>query len=104
ELAAGVQHREYHLDRRLPLGLHDVHRDAAAVVGDPHRAVGEDGDIDRAGVTGQRLVHGVVHDLVDEVVQATLPGGADVHAGPLAHGLQALENRDVRRVVAGVLR
>jgi hypothetical protein len=47
------------------------------------------------GMTGQRLVDAVVHDLVDHVVQArAVIGVADVHAGALAHRLQALENLD----------
>ena len=40
ELAAGVQHREHDLDRRLAFGLVHVDRDAAAVVDDAHAAVG----------------------------------------------------------------
>ena len=59
-----------------------------------------DRDRDRVAVAGQRLVHRVVHDLVDEVVQAADPGRADVHAGTLANGLEALEDRDVLGVVA----
>src|SRR5699024_12287636 len=42
-------------------------------------------------VAGQGLVDGVVHDLVDQVVQATLAGGADIHARPLADRLQPFE-------------
>ena len=45
----------------------------------------------RVAVAGQGLVDGVVDDLVDEVVQAARAGRADVHAGPLADRLQALE-------------
>ena len=48
---------------------------------------------------GERLVDRVVDDLVDEVVQAALAGRADVHAGALADRLEALEDRDVLRVV-----
>ena len=51
-------------------------------------------------VAGQGLVDGVVDDLVDEVVQAAHAGRADVHAGALADGLEALEDGDVLGVVA----
>ena len=54
-----------------------------------------DDDLDRVGLAGQGLVDGVVHDLVDEVVEPALARGADVHAGALAHGLEALEDGDV---------
>ncbi len=44
----------------------------------------------------QGLVDGVVHHLVDHVVQATaVIGVADVHAGPLPDGLEVSQDRDV---------
>src|SRR5450759_940909 len=58
------------------------------------------------GSTGERglhhLVHGVVHYLVDEVVQPALAGRPDVHPRALANGLEALQNRD--RLCAVVVR
>ena len=80
----------------------DADRDATAVVHDPHAAVGEQCDLDGVGVAGERLVDGVVHDLVDEVVQAALAGGADVHAGALADRLEAFEDSDRASVVGQV--
>jgi UDP-N-acetylenolpyruvoylglucosamine reductase len=54
-------------------------------------------------MAGQRLVDGVVDDLVDHVVQAgAVIGVADIHARPLAHGLQALENLDGIGAVLGI--
>jgi hypothetical protein len=35
------------------------------------------------------------------VMKSSRPGRADVHAGALANGLQALENRDVFSAVTG---
>jgi hypothetical protein len=52
------------------------------------------------GVAGQRLVDGVVDHLIDHVVQArAVIGVADIHAGALAHGVQAFENLDGIRAV-----
>ena len=100
ELAAGVQDGEHDLDGRLALLLHDRDGDAAAVVDDGDRVVGVDRDRDLAAEAGERLVDGVVDDLVDEVVQAHHAGRADVHAGALADRLEALEDGDVLCVVA----
>ena len=47
------------------------------------------------GMAGQRLVDGVVDDLVDHVVQAgAVVGVADIHAGTLADGVEALQDLD----------
>ncbi len=100
EFAAGVQHRIDDLESgSARLGL-DVHRDAAAVVGDGDRVAGIDCDRDVRAEAGQRLVDGVVHDLIDKVVETRGRGRADVHAGALAHGLETLEHLDLRGVVA----
>ena len=94
ELAAGVQRRQHDLERRTLLDRVLVHRDATAVVPHPDAAVGEQSHLDVVGVTSERLVHRVVHNLVDQVVESPLTGRADVHAGTLTDGLEALEYRD----------
>ena len=54
------------------------------------------------GEAGQRLVDGVVDDLVDHVMQArAVIGIADIHARPLAHGIEALEDLDQFGVIVG---
>ena len=95
EFPAGVQLGHDHLGRRDALALVDVGGDAAAVVADGARAVGVQDHVDAAGVSRQRLVDGVVDHLIDHVVQArAVVGVADIHARPLAHGVQALEHLD----------
>ena len=103
ELAAGVQHGQHDGDGGQLLARRDVDGDAAAVVGDLDGAVGQDRDLDPVAEAGQRLVDGVVHDLPHQVVQAALAGGADVHAGPLADRLEALEDLDRAGVVVARL-
>ena len=53
-----------------------------------------DGHGDLGAEPGERLVDGVVNDLVDKVVQAARARRADVHARALAHRLEALEDFD----------
>ena len=77
-----------------------VDRDAAAVVDDGDEVVRLDACDDCVADARQRLVDGVVDDLVIEVVQAALIGAADVHAGALANRLQPFEDLDRAGVVA----
>ena len=95
ELAAGVQPGHDHLGGRDAFALVDVGRDAAAVVAHRDRAVGVEDHLDPVAIAGQRLVDRVVDDLEHHVVQAgAVVGVADVHAGPAAHRLEALEDLD----------
>ena len=103
ELAAGVQLGGHDLDAGEPgLGLL-VGRDAATVVVDLDGAVGVQRHLDPVRDARQGLVHAVVDDLPQAVHEPAGVGRPDVHAGPLAHGLQALEDEEVRCVV-GVVR
>ena len=69
ELAAGMEHRENNLQRRLTgLGL-DVHGDTPAVIGDGDGVSGVNGDGDVLAVPRQGLVDGIVHDFIHQVVQ-----------------------------------
>src|SRR5262249_50573394 len=75
-------------------------RDPPAVVLDGHRAVEVDRHVHAIAEACERLVDGVVDDLVDHVVQTgAVVGVADVHPRALPHGLQALENLDTLLVV-----
>src|SRR3990172_9802020 len=92
ELAAGVELRQDDLQRGAVVLLgHGPDGDAATVVPDAHRAVRANGDVDFGAVTRERLVHRVVDDLVHQMVQPPMTGGADVHTRPLPHRFQALE-------------
>ena len=100
EFAAGMELGHDDLGRRDAFALVDVDGNAAAVVAHGHRIVGVEDDVDLRRVTRQRLVDRVVDDLIDHVVQAgTVIGVADIHARPLADGIEALQNPDRFRIV-----
>ncbi len=98
ELAAGMELGQHHLDGRHPLAvgqIHHVHGNAAAVVDHGNRIVDVDDDFNSLGVAGQSLVDGIIHDLVDEVVQAHFPGRTDIHGRAQANRLEAFQDFDV---------
>ena len=107
ELAAGVERAHDDFERALLRILRvRVDGDTAAVVGDGQEAVGVEADFNEGRVAGDGLVHGVVDDFGEEMVQRLLVRAADVHAGTAAHGFKAFEDLDVggRVVVGGVPR
>ncbi len=100
ELAAGVQHGHDDLERGLLHLWLQVDGDTPTVVRDGDRAVSVDGHLDTVVVAGERLVDGVVDELVDHVVQAVDIGVADVHARSAPNSLEAFEHLNIR---AGVI-
>ena len=99
ELPACMEHGHHDFDGRSLLLRVFVHRNASTVVDDAHPAVRQQRDLDSIAVPSKGLVHGVVHDFVDEVVQSAFTGGTDVHPRSLAYGLETLKDRDRTGVV-----
>jgi hypothetical protein len=94
ELSTRVQHGQDDLDRRPVLAGDDAYGNASAVVHNSHTVVCEQRDLDPVGVSCQGLVDGVVHNLVNKVVETTLSGRTDVHAWALTDRLKPFENGD----------
>ncbi len=103
EFAAGMQraHDDFErgLFREFRMG---VDGDAAAIVGHGEEAVGGQFDLDEGRMARQRLVHGIVDHLGEQMMQRLFVGAADIHAGPAAHRLQAFQHLDVGSGVAGL--
>jgi hypothetical protein len=73
-------------------------RDAAAVVGHGKEAVGASSTSIKEAWPGQRLVHRVVDDFGEQMMQRLFVGAADIHAGPATDRLKPLEHLDIGRV------
>ena len=97
ELSARVQYGHDDLGGRPALFPMHVDGDAPAIVDHPDRFIAVDGDLDFRAVARERLVYRIVDGLEDHVVQSgPVVCVADVHSGPSAHGIQALEHCDIR--------
>ncbi len=100
EFPARVQLGHDDLGRGDAFALVHIGRNTAPVVAHRHRAVGVEHYRHGIVVAGQRLVDGVVDDLVDHVVEARpVVGIADVHAGAFANGFKAFQDLDGTRAV-----
>ena len=101
ELTAGMQRRHDDFERRLVLELGvRIDRNAATVIGDGEVAFLVEFHFDEGGVAGHRLIHRVVDDFGEQVVQRLVVGAADIHAGTATNGLQTFQNLNVGRTVA----
>ncbi len=101
ELGARAHGGHHHLEGGLAgLGMH-VHGDAAAVVAHEDGVVHIDLNNHHLAVAGQVLVHGVVDQLVNEVVQAAGGDVADVHARAAADVVGIAQHLDTARAIVG---
>jgi hypothetical protein len=95
ELPAGVQLGHDDLGRRYALFGMNSGRNTATIILDADRSVRVQGDDDPVAMAGKRLVDRIVRNLEHHVVQArAVVGVADVHAGALAHRIEAFEDLD----------
>ncbi len=102
EFAAGVQGGHDQLSSRATGLRVFVHRNPAAVIADLRGPVGEQAHFDSVAMAGERLVHGVVHDLVDQMMQpGSIVGVADIHARKLAHRLPVFQDFDLVSAIGG---
>ena len=99
ELAARVQHGVDDLERGTSCLRLNVDRNAAAVIHNGDGVALVDRHLNFCAVACERLVDGVIHNFVDEVMQAAHRRRADVHARALAHRLQPLEHLNLRGVI-----
>ena len=95
KLTASVQHGHDDLNSGLVLGGVLIHGNTAPVVLHADRSVSLDGHVDFGGVAGERFINRVIYDLVDQVVQTTLSGRANVHAGALANRFQTFQHGNI---------
>ena len=92
EFAAGVKLSENHLNAGNSQLFVYAHGYAAAVVFDRDRAVALQSNRDGVGIAVRRLVHGVVHDLPQKVVQTSRAGRAYIHARAHPDRLEPFHN------------
>jgi hypothetical protein len=91
ELPPGVEHRHNHLQCRPVVLLVGVDRNPPAVVDYRHGAVVVDCYLDVLTVARERLVDGVVDNLVDKMMEAAFVRRPDVHRRALLYCLQPFE-------------
>ena len=95
-----MQLGEDHLGGRLSFLFVNVNRHTPTVVPHRHGLARMDDDIDLVAVAGQRLVDGVVDELLDHVMKpGAVVGVADVHSRSFANGFKAAQDLDIPRIV-----
>ena len=101
KLTAGMERRHDDFKGTL-FGVFGVRVDwnAAAIIGNADPIAGHEFDLDSVGMAGDRLIHGVIEQFGHQMVERTLIGAANIHAGPPADGFKALQNLNIVGCIA----
>ena len=84
EFTAGMQSRKYQTLRADPFFVH-THGNTTTVIFHGCGAVGFQCHLYRITISGQMLVHRVINDLVDQMIQSLGGDTADIHSGSLSY-------------------
>ena len=98
EFASGVERREDYSLRAHAFFMH-ADRYSSPVVLNSAGTVSLERDFNCRTESREMLIHGIVHDLIDQMVKTPCRHASDVHSGSCADGLQPFEDLDARRVV-----
>ena len=98
KFAAGVKSRKYNTLGAHALFVHPD-RDTASVVLHGAGSVRLKDHLDRRTETGEMFIDGVVHDLIDQMIESPCGYAADIHAGPYSYGFKAFEHFNTGGVV-----
>ena len=98
KFSSGVQSGEHQTRSTYALLVHS-HGNSSSVVADGGRAVRLQSHPDGIAIPCQMFVHGIVYNLINQMVQSLSGHTADIHARPLAHRLQSLQYRNIRSTV-----
>ena len=79
-----------------------IRRDAAAVITHKRGAVFSENNRDLVAMPCQGLIHGIVHHLVDEMVEPARTGGPDIHSRALAHRFKSFKDLNLFGTVGGL--
>ena len=95
EFAARMKDGKHHFHCRNTRLVVNACGNASAVVNNGDGIVFIDGYVNGITESGQSLVHGVIHNLVHQMVQTPAGSGTDIHTGPLPNRLKPFQNLDL---------
>jgi hypothetical protein len=100
ELSTRVENCEDNFERWFLFDWMDIYWNSAAVINYSHSTIGKKGDVDLGAISCKRFIDCVIDDFVNQVMQAPLAGGTDIHSRALTDRFEALQDGDC----AGVIR
>ena len=92
---------KYHLQGRHAFLLIDIYRDPTAVIHNGNGIIGMDFYSDFVTEASQSFVNGVIYDFINQMMQTSGTGGADIHTGTFADCLQTFQDLNLTCIIFG---
>ena len=102
KLSAGMESGKYQALRRHSLFM-QADGNSAAIVRDRAGTIRLQNDNNLIAASRKMLVHRIIHDFIDQVVQSLSPGASDIHAGTHPHRFQPFQHTDAFFTVINIL-
>ena len=99
ELSAGMEYGKYNFKCRLSGFLLDIYRNSSTVILYGNGIVLMNGYGNIVAKTGQSLIYGIIHYLINKVMQAANRSTADIHSGTFSYRFQTLQYLNLIRTV-----
>ena len=94
-----MQHGKDNFQRALAGLFLNINRDSAPVVRNPDNISLFDDHFDMGAISGKRFVDGVIHNFIDQMMQAGGGSRSDIHTGPFSYRFQAFQHLNLRCIV-----
>ena len=101
EFTTGMKDGKYHLQGRHAFLLIDIDRDTTAIIHNGNGVIGMDFYSDFVAEASQSFVNGVIYDFINQMMQTSGTGGADIHTGTLADCLQTFQDLNLTCIIFG---
>ena len=103
EFSARMKCRVYHTSCRYSCCM-KVYRYTTSVICDRCRTVFFQCHMDLAAISGKMLIHRIIHDLIDQMIQTLSRNTSYIHTWPFSNGFQSLQDRDTPRIICILFR
>ncbi len=99
EFTSCMQDGEYHFHRRLSRLMVDSRGDAPSVILHCNGIIFMYGHLNMTAVSGQRFINGIIHDLIDQMMQSSEGDVINIHSGPFPDRLKSFQDLDLVRAI-----
>ena len=102
EFTAGMKDGKYNFHRWKTRLMVDTYRNTTSIICNCDRIILVDIHNNLIAISCQSLIHRIVHDLIDKMMESSDRGAAYIHSGSFPYGFQAFQYLNLIRSIFSV--